>query len=50
MAVISMKQFLEAGVHFGHQTKILEKNRSNNIEKYKTNPSDIIKKIKIVHI
>ena len=21
MAVISMKQFLEAGVHFGHQTK-----------------------------
>ena len=24
MAVVSMKQLLEAGVHFGHQTKTLE--------------------------
>lgn len=29
MAVISMKQLLEAGVHFGHQTRQLEPKMKN---------------------
>ena len=47
---VKMTELRSANVVQLNNQLILEKNRSNNIEEYKTNPSDIIKKIKIVHI
>ena len=44
-----MTELLSANLVQKNNQLILEKNRSNNFEEYKKYPSDIFKKIKIVH-